>query len=317
MKPTCKASLNTTELASSAKLNTDENDATIIDQAHSHIYVGSTYLSGRQVRPIKNNYLRMKNKLFTLLISLILLSCNSYKKLTYLQNIKETGIDTLYPKQQEVYKIQPADILYIKVITSNKELYDHFNSEMTGTSGSYAFREEGLYLTGYSVDDSGYVELPVLQKIKVSDLTIDQIKQIITENAKLFLNDVQVIVKLATFRFTVLGEVKSPGIKLVRDEQVNLLEAIAYAGDITYNGNRANILLLRPTKDGTKTFRMDLTDDKLLSSKEFFLLPNDIIYVEPLHTTLFRERTKDYLFVLSVLTTTVSAMILILNFINK
>ena len=71
MKPTCKASLNTTELASSAKLNTDENDATIIDQAHSHIYVGSTYLSGRQIRPIKNNYLRMKNTFFTYVVSIV------------------------------------------------------------------------------------------------------------------------------------------------------------------------------------------------------------------------------------------------------
>ena len=103
MKPTCKASLNTTELASSAKLNTDENDATIIDQAHSHIYMGSTYLSGRQVRPVKNNYLRMKTRLLLCICFLGLITCQTPQQNDERENLLR---DTIHELENDLVSLR-------------------------------------------------------------------------------------------------------------------------------------------------------------------------------------------------------------------
>ena len=91
------------------------------------------------------------------------------------------------------------------------------------------------------------------------------------------------------------------------------MEALAYAGDITYNGNRKKLLLLRQTAEGTQTYRINLTKQGIVDSELYYVMPNDIIYVEPLRSTLFREQASDYVFVVSALSYTLTAVALILN----
>lgn len=255
--------------------------------------------------------MQIKIKLCVLCI-IILSSCNSYKKLTYLQKVNITGDSSYILKNRSDYKLQPTDILYVKIITQNKEINTLFNPEVE-TQSSSSYNELSSYLKNYPVNDSGFIELPILKKIKVSGLSIDSASNLIKEKAKQYLNDVQVIVRLISFRFTILGEVKTPGVKTVYDDQITVLEALAYAGDITYNGNRERILLIRSTENGNKTIRIDATNGNLIEKKDFYILPNDIIYVEPLRSTLFRERASDYLFVVSTLTSTITALLLIIN----
>ena len=88
---------------------------------------------------------------------------------------------------------------------------------------------------------------------------------------------------------------------------------MAFAGDITYNGNRENILIIRSLSDGSKIFRVDLTDKNLVSTDAFYIQPNDIIYVTPLKSTLFRVRASDYLFILSTVTTTLTLLVLVIS----
>jgi polysaccharide export outer membrane protein len=259
----------------------------------------------------------MRSKpIFILLLSVILLSsCNSYKRLIYFQGIaEEQGSDSLFLKQQPIYTLQPADILYIRVITPDESIDKLFNPMFSGSgSQSYAFRSEGMYYSGYMINDSGYIDLPIIEEIKVQDLTIEQAKDTINKKAAHYLNNAQIIVKLANFRFTVLGEVKSPGTKTIQDDRVSIMEAISYAGDITYNGNRENLLIIRPTKEGSETYRIDLTNKELVETEQYYILPNDILYVEPLRTTLFRERASDYVFFLSAMSSTLSAVLLVIN----
>ena len=155
--------------------------------------------------------------------------------------------------------------------------------------------------------------MPLLDRIMVSGLTTDQARDSVRQRAMRFLKDPQVILKLANFKFTVMGEVKTPGVKQVTANQVNILEALAYAGDITYNGNRKKVLLLRQTAEGTRSYRIDLTDDNIMDHELYYIMPNDVIYVEPLGSTLFREQTSDYVFVISAITSTLTAIALILN----
>jgi polysaccharide export outer membrane protein len=237
----------------------------------------------------------MKNIHF-LLISLVLIilsSCNSYEKLTYLQD---------------------GDLLYIQMVTENLEINQLFNPSFNPSSeNSNNMRAENMYFQGYLVNDSGYIQLPILKRVEVKNYTINEIQTLISEKAKKYLKDAQIIVKLASFKFSVLGEVNSPGIKQISTNKVNIFEALAYAGDINYNGNRKNALIIRQTQVGTYTIRVDLTNKNLIASKNFYIMPNDVIYVEPLGSTLFREKASDYTFVISAIASTLTVAVLILN----
>jgi polysaccharide export outer membrane protein len=258
----------------------------------------------------------MKNKLRTITIlaalTLLLTSCNSYEKLTYLQDLEETRQNNIYEKNKPGYEIQAGDLLYVQIITENQEINQLFNPMLSQTS-SQNLRPESMFYTGYLVSDSGFIQMPLLEKIYVSGLNIDQVQDTIKQKAYRFLKNPQVIARLANFKFTVLGEVAAPGVKQVTANQVNIMEALAYGGDITYNGNRKKILLLRQTAEGTQSYRINLAKGNIVDSDMYYIMPNDIIYVEPLRSTLFREQASDYVFVVSAISSTLTAVALILN----
>lgn len=258
-----------------------------------------------------------KIKTIILLGALVILlsSCNSYEKLTYLQDIEETGDEGIFEKDKPGYLLQAGDLLYIQILTENKEINELFNP-LLGTNTSQYLRPETMFYTSYLVNDSGYIEMPLLNKIYVSGLNMDQASDSIKIRAKRYLKNPQIIAKLANFKFTVLGEVKAPGVKQVTANQINILEALAYGGDISYNGNRKTVLLLRQTEKGTKSYRINLAKDNIIDSDLYYIMPNDIIYVEPLKSTLFREQASDYVFVISAISSTLTAVALILNLLN-
>ena len=245
----------------------------------------------------------------------LLSACASNEKLTYLQNIAETGQDNIFEKNKPGYKLQPGDVLYIRVITSSEDINKIFDPLMGG-QGSQRISPENMYFNGYNISDSGYIEMPILDTIYVNNLTLEQAKRRIKQKAGQYLKKAQVIVKMANFRFTVLGEVKAPGAKEVLDDQINIFEALAYAGDITYNGNRQEVLIIRPTGEGSRTFRVDMTNKELIEQPLYYIQPNDIIYVKPLRSALIRERSSDYMFLLSAASSVLSSTAIILNIIN-
>ena len=246
------------------------------------------------------------------ILSFMLASCNSYEKLTYFQGVEETKDTAIFEKNKPGYQVQAGDLLYIQIITENKEINELFNP-LTGVAATQYVRPETMFYTSYLVNDSGYIEMPLLESIYVSGLNIDQVRDSIKQKAYRFLKNPQVIAKLANFKFTVLGEVKSPGVKQVTANQVNIMEALAYGGDISYNGNRKTILLLRQSAKGTQTYRINLTKGNIIDSELYYIMPNDIIYVEPLKSTLFREQASDYVFVVSAISSTLTTIVLIIT----
>ncbi|MBN1415938.1 MAG: polysaccharide biosynthesis/export family protein [Bacteroidales bacterium] len=240
-------------------------------------------------------------------------SCTQHKQLVYLKSLDSVNAESYFPKSRPEYRIQTRDILYIRIYTLNQDISNLINQTM-GTSQQNLFQNEpNLYINGYTVNDSGFVEIPVLGRIEVANKTMDQAINAIRERAARYLKDATVIVKLVSFKFSVLGEVGRPGTYSNFNNQLTVLEAISMAGDITDFGNRKQVLVLRPTKDGTKTFRLDLTDISLLTSDGFFLLPNDIVYVEPIKSKML----KINLSTISLFLTGLSTLILILNFTNN
>jgi polysaccharide export outer membrane protein len=239
-------------------------------------------------------------------------SCTRQRQLVYLQHVDSLGAETFYPKTRPEYRIQTRDILYIRIYTLNEEISNLINQTMGASQQNLFQNEPNLFVNGYSVNDSGCVEIPVLGQIAVANKTMDQAISTIRERAAQYLKDATIVVKLVSFKFSVLGEVNRPGTYSNFNNQLTVLEAISMAGDINDYGNRRQVLVLRPTRDGTRTFRLDLTNKSLLTSDGFFLLPNDIVYVQPIKSKMIKINIPT----ISLLLSGISTLILILNFTN-
>ncbi len=258
--------------------------------------------------------MRTKKLLYGLIFILLTgTSCNTYKKYTYLRDLPITGPDQEIEKKKSDYIIQPGDILYVRVATADEDMGEVFNPFRESPQTYTWIRNESMYYLGYTVNDEGYIEMPVIDKVQVAGSTLDKAKEDIERVAQKYLKKPQVILKMAQFRFTLLGEVESPGIQNVYDNDINLIEAVSYGGGITYNGDRREVVVLRSTKTGTKTFKVDMTDKELIKSELYQVMPNDIIYVKPRRNIAFRQETSNFLFGLGALSSTLTAALLVVR----
>lgn len=240
-------------------------------------------------------------------------SCTFHKQLVYLKNVDSVSTENFYPRSQRPdYRIQTRDILYVKIYSLNEEMSNLINQTVGSYQQNLFQNETSLYINGYSVSDSGYIEIPILGKIMIVGKTMDEALASLRERASLYLKDATVIVKLISFKVSVIGEVNRPGTYNNFNSQLTVLEAISMAGDITDYGNRKQVLVLRPTTSGTNTFRLDLTSKKILTSDGFFLLPNDIVYVEPIKRKSFRINIPT----LTLALTSITTLILVLNYLR-
>jgi len=134
----------------------------------------------------------------------------------------------------------------------------------------------------YLVDLSGDIEFPVLGKIHLGGLTMEQARDTFKQRLSRHLANPIVNLRWLNFKFTVLGEVNHPATYTLPERSVSVLEAVGLAGDLTNYGNRKNILIIRE-QDGQREFgRLDLQDRNVFNSPFFYLKQNDVIYVEPL-----------------------------------
>ncbi|UMB62160.1 polysaccharide biosynthesis/export family protein [Lutibacter sp. A80] len=217
-----------------------------------------------------------KNSLFNFglffLILIIASSCASKKDMIYFQN-DEVISNELHKNYAP--KIQTDDILNITVSAREPEAAIVYNlyqgGGQTGSSNPIT----------YLVDNEGNITFPELGKIKVSGLTTNQLKNDLIKRLEVFITNPIVTIRLENFRVSILGEVKSPGPYNLENEKVSIPEALAMAGDLTIQGKRKNILLLRTTGEKVESIRLDLTDKTLFKSPYFYLAQNDIVYVEP------------------------------------
>jgi polysaccharide biosynthesis/export protein len=245
-----------------------------------------------------------------ILILFLGISCTRYKDLVLLQQNKNK-VDSTYTAIPPIYRIQKGDVLYIRILSLNQEVTQVINA--TNIANTTQFNNDAsFFIYGYNVSDSGTIEIPVIGSVSVVGKTLDEAKEAISKSTKVYLKDATVVVKLISFKYSILGEVKSPGVYQNYNNQLTVLEAISKAGDITPYGNRHKILVVRPSPNGTRTFRFDLTSSDLLNSEGFFLLPNDVVYVQPVKSYNFKNNIQ----IIGLFLTGVSTLILVLNFIK-
>ena len=136
-------------------------------------------------------------------------------------------------------------------------------------------------LQGYLVDPNGYVDFPVLGKMKLSDRTIEEAQTLIAEKLVPYLNNPVIIMRFLNFRLTVLGEVNKPGTISVQGERITILEALGQAGDLTPYSNREKIMVIREQEGKREFGYIDIHSPEIFQSPYFYLQQNDIVYVEP------------------------------------
>jgi polysaccharide biosynthesis/export protein len=257
----------------------------------------------------------MKTQPLIIFFTLILLaSCTSQKKLAYLQNLPEpNGIDT-FPMAMPDYKVQPRDILFItaKAMTPEGTIKDFLSISSTYLNTSQG-ESTGAFF-GFNVDPQGYIAITSLGRIKVSGLTVEEIKLIVQAEADKVYKNTTVDCKLLSFKFTVIGEVKIPGAYINYNNYLTVLEAIGRAGGVSDLGNRDRALVVRTFDKGTKTYRINLQDKSLLTSEAYFLQPNDVVIIEPMKQKIFNMNLPTLTFFINTTLLTISTTLLLINY---
>jgi len=202
-------------------------------------------------------------------------SCISSRKLAYFNNIQKDSTAAITEQRLET-KINVADLLQINMSTLDPATTAILNSSTAVNSGQGG-------VSGYLVDETGNIKMPLLGSVKAEGLTKIQLADYITNTllSKQIAKNPIVNVRIVNFKVTVLGEVGHPGVIAVPNERITLPEALASAGDLTLYGKRSNVLLIREV-DGKRTWKRFSLNESQLFDKDIYNLQNqDIIYVEP------------------------------------
>ena len=217
------------------------------------------------------------------------------------------------------YKIQPRDILYItvKAMTPTGTIVDFLSSSREQNVAQIGQGEGAAYLYGYDVNSEGNIILPVVGPVKVEGLTLEETRRLLQVSADSVFNNSTVECKLLSFKFTVIGEVRTPGSYVNYNNYLTVLEAIGRAGGLSDYGKRDKILVVRPMDGGTKTYALNLQDKKILSSEAYFLLPNDVVIVEGDSKKVFNLNLPTFSFILMGLTSTITTTILLIDYFGK
>lgn len=223
--------------------------------------------------------------LYIILFCLFFSSCITNKDVVYLQDKGTVSDDSLQVRAlSKPYRVQVNDILYINVKALDKELVSIFNPISEGESNQTQ-GGGGLYFTGFTVDMHGDIKFPILGKLQVLGYTTQEIENIVKEELlkQYFKETAQIFVtvKMAGLRYTTVGEISS-GVHTLYQDRVNIIDAIANAGDIETTGDRTDVMVIRQYPHGQKIHHIDLTDKAAMKSPYYYIQPNDIIMVKPL-----------------------------------
>jgi polysaccharide export outer membrane protein len=214
------------------------------------------------------------------------------------------------------YKLQKGDVLYISLTTDDERLNKIFvpsggagNMQMLqgqGVSGGM------LYFIGFTVDANGDIEFPYLGKISVHQKSVEEAKEVIQVEIKKFFKVFFLQVKVAEFKFSVVGFVNKPGQYFFQQNKVTILEALSLAGDLQNLAKRFSLQLYRQYPDGVKIHTLDLTDRSIVNSPYWYIQPNDVLYVEPLKVRTAGD-VSSFQTTMTVITPLLTSLLLVLN----
>ena len=227
--------------------------------------------------------MKIKRLLFLFSLPLLLAACTSYKNVPYLQNPEAVNdLEGTLPLYDA--KIMPKDLLTIVVSCTSPELAAPFNLTVaTQNNAALSYTTTQPVLQQYLVDNDGNINFPVLGELHVGGLTKKATEQMIVEKLKPYITETPIVtVRMVNYKISVIGEVARPGTFTISNEKVNILEALAMAGDMTVYGLRDDVKLIRENANGKQEIiPLDLNKAETILSPYYYLQQNDIIYVTP------------------------------------
>ena len=233
-------------------------------------------------------------------------SCVPQKKMLLLKNMEMASENVSIDYQNERsldYKIKPGDNLFIRAFNMIDE-----KNVLNGDRSTYLTTDAAIYLNSYTVNKDGYIDFPLTGLVEVKNLTVEQAKNKLQESLSVFVKETAVMVKLSNFDLTILGEVTRPGKYKVYQSEINILEALSLAGNLSNFAKTSNVKVVRRTDNGSEIVTLDVGNADILSSPYYYLKPNDIVYVEPMKIKQWGFTTFPYSTVMSLVSLAVTVL---------
>jgi Periplasmic protein involved in polysaccharide export len=259
-------------------------------------------------------------------VSILLSSCKTPQNIVYFQGMEDLSEQQLQAMNQiHRPKISIDDALVINVTSPTPATAAAYNPP------PYAHYMPGEYEIGisaetknlytYLVHENGCINFPVLGRVELAGLTINEAIIKMEGLLKDAVPDVLVNIQIANFKIRVIGEVLNPDEYTIKDMRVSILDAIAKAGDLTILGNRQRVWLYRDNNGQKERYLIDLTDPAIFALPYYYLQQNDVVYVEPnasqKRNSLYSEANSFRVTVFStILTTVATASALVISIIN-
>tara|TARA_B100001250_G_C19810940_1_gene795643 strand:- start:2041 stop:2808 length:768 start_codon:yes stop_codon:yes gene_type:complete len=226
----------------------------------------------------------MRNFILISLISFLFFSCSFQNQLTYVNNGKESFLSKINFTKKNYIEI--GDILKIDVKTVVSEVSAPFNSDEMLKNTPYNANK--LILDGYKVKKDSTINYPVLGEITVVGLTINELaiklrNMLINEGQ---LTNPHIKINKVNSKFTVLGEVKTPGTYFYYENQLNIFQALGFAGDLLISAKRKNVKLIRQENGLRKTYEFSLNTSEIFDKPYYYIKSNDVIIIEPSYSKI-------------------------------
>ncbi len=239
-------------------------------------------------------------------------ACVPQKDIIYLQSSKKAkDEEKSFQNVKEQSRIKIFDQIYIYVSSFDNGNLNFMSNDANRYGGGRS--ETDMAMLAYTVDSDGTVKLPILGKTAVADLTIYEAEEKIRKELESYLNTPSVKVSFVNKSVTVLGSVNVPGRYFYASEHLNVFQALGLAGDISEYGNRKEAIIVRDIDDEVVRKRVNLTDISLLGSKDLYIKPGDVIYIEPLKRRHWGFREFPWEIILS----SVTAFVLFANYFKE
>lgn len=232
------------------------------------------------------NCFKLKSLIVVSAVAALAVSCAAPTSISYFQDADAHGLSQ--PVQENHIRLRPEDKVAIIVNTSNDQLTNLFNlpyiSQRLGGVSQSVSSNYSQAVSGYTVDESGDIDFPVLGKIHVEGLTRPELATCIKEAlvSRDLVKEPVVTVEFMNLTVSVMGEVNRPGRYAIEKDKLTLLDALSMAGDLTIYGNRENVKVLRLVDGKQVSFKVNLCDaQSVFSSPVYFVQQDDLIYIEP------------------------------------
>ena len=250
----------------------------------------------------------MKQVLILTFICIFCFSCASRKDLVYFQPNDSVTLNSNYAINAP--KLQSGDILAISVNADDPRATQPFNQVSTYQGAGGNLQANNPFIPTYTIDANGEIDFPKLGKVKLAGKTRTEAIDFLRNEVAKYIVSPGISIEIRNFRVTVLGEVKNPGTFPINNDRITILEALGLAGDLTINGVRKNVLVIREQNGTKQEFRVDLTSREAMNSPVYYLAQNDVVYVEPngarVQSSKYTQNTSIFVSVTGLIITIIS-----------